>query len=74
MGNRRREGQETTGDAFGAAQNVGRDTRLLPREHRAGAAEAGHHLIEDEKDTRALKTLSNGVQESGRHMRMPLAP
>src|SRR5204862_4367263 len=54
--------QVAAGDALGQAEQVGRDVLLLAGEHRAGAAEAGGHLVEDEQDVVAVAELADAAQ------------
>ncbi len=42
--------RKAAGEALGHDDQVGVHPRLLVREHRAGAAEAGLHLVDDEHD------------------------
>ena len=48
---RDRAHRQAAGDGLREAQEIGRDTVLLEREHRPGAAEAGLHLVEDQERT-----------------------
>ena len=68
-------GIEPPVNALGEAKDIGRDLRLLAREQRAGAAEAGHHFVGDEKHVvRVADALHLGAASSASYISMPPAP
>ena len=49
-------------DPLRDAEDVGHDVPVLAREPPAGAAEAGHHLVEDQQDPVAVADLADRLQ------------
>jgi hypothetical protein len=56
------ERQEAAGDPLRQQHQVGHDARLLAREHRPGAAEAGHDLVGDQVDVVARAELARALE------------
>ena len=55
-------------DPLRDAEDVGHDVPVLAREPLAGAAEAGHHLVEDQQDAVAVADLAHALEVAvGRH-------
>jgi hypothetical protein len=57
--------QEAAGQALGQTDEIGRHAGLEAGEGGARAAEAGHHLVEDEQDAGSLEAIGDGADEVG---------
>ena len=58
--------RQAAGEALADAHDVGLDAVVLARPHRAGAADAGLHLVDDEQDAVAVAQLAQVGQPARR--------
>ena len=63
---RGRHRQVAPREALGETEKVGGYALLLAREHRAGASEAGGHLVEDQQHVVPPREIGHAPQEAGR--------
>ena len=63
---RRGQRQVAAGQPLGEAEQVGGHLLLLAGEHRAGAAEAGRHLVADQQHAVVVAELAHRAQVAGR--------